>query len=760
MSNQPPNESNITHLPALPGQNQSRALQPYDPYTVEYPADDEINLRELWSILVKYRWTILVFMAFVLTVTTIGTLLMHPVYQATTLLEIVPNARNIVKFQNLEQMEYQPREFAQTQANILRSESVAAATIANLGIEEHPEMNGELEQRGIMNGARQLRSLFSTSEQATEEYVQRIAERGRLERFTKRLSVEPLRNSNLFKVSFKSFSPTLAADVTNAVAREYLRLHDERRFDSTSGAKTFLEKEIRNIQGKLESSEKELNEFARKRRIIDVEDKGNIMTTRLEELSKSLTQVQSLRINAESLFRQAKKGDINALPAILDEELIKRLKEEYTRLSGEYSRQAKIYKEAYPKLQQLRSQRDRIKSSLDQEIGRMVASLRNNYEHLLNRERLLERAVQAQKEELLNLQDRAVQYNILKREWETNKELYSALLERMKEVGVVAGMETNNISVIDPALVPIRAHSPKLLLNLGVAGILSLMGGIGLAFLLAYLDNTVRTPDELERAVHIVNLGLLPKTNGKVTAANLKLDLVSELHREHEISEAFRSVRTSLMFSSPQGAPKSILITSATPSEGKTTFATNLAIVLSQNGSKVLLIDGDLRKPRLHKIFGVPTSPGLSDWLVGVHQNPMYRTDVQNLFIMASGTSPPNPTELLSSLNMDNFLKQADERFEYVILDSPPTLGLADAIVLSTKVKGVILVAAAGLASKDALKESVKRLRAVRAPIIGAVLNMVEMTRGQYRYYVDSYYQYQGDTSSETDEELAATASR
>ncbi len=514
------------------------------------------------------------------------------------------------------------------------------------------------------------------------------------------------------------------------------------------------------MQAKLETSEKELNEFARKRRIIDVEDKSNIMTTRLEELSRSLTDVQSQRINAESLYRQAKQGNIESLQAILDEALIKQLKEEYTRLNGEYARLAKIYKDAYPKQQQLRSQRDQIKASLDQEVGRVVSSLKTNYAHLLNRERLLERAVQAQKEELLNLQDRAVQYNILKREWETNKELYSGLLERMKEVGVVAGMETNNISVIDPALVPISPHSPKLMLNLGIAGILGLMGGIGLAFVLAYLDNTVRTPDELERAIHIVNLGLLPRTSGKATAANLQLDLVSELHREHEISEAFRSIRTSLMFSSPQGAPKSILVTSALPGEGKTTFATNLAIVLAQNGAKVLLIDGDLRKPRLHKVFGVPTSPGLSDWLVGVHQNPIYRTDVENLLIMASGTSPPNPTELLSSLNMDNFLKQAGERFEYVILDAPPTLGLADSIALSTKVKGVILVAAAGMASKDALKEAVKRLRTVRAPLIGAVLNMVEMTSGQYRYYIDSYYHYRANSPPETDEELPVTASR
>jgi succinoglycan biosynthesis transport protein ExoP len=731
----------VMHLPIVRPQ-EDHALTVYDPYLNPYTPDDEIDLREIWRTLVKYRWTIFTFLGVVLVTTAIATLLMRPVYKATSVVEVRPDSRGIVKFQNVEETNPQPREYIETQANILRSQSVARAVIDKLDLEKNPEIGGAREQRGFLNGIKQLFSVFGSDPPATDRLADRESRMSALTNFLDRLSVSAVRHSNLFQVSFESFDPELSARVANAVVTEYMRLNEDRRFNSTSGAKAFLEKEIKRVQAKLESSEKDLTEFARKYQVVDLEEKSNIVTTRLTELNTSLTQVQSDRIAAEALYEQAQQGNIDALPAVLDEEMIKNLKSEYTRLQGEYFKLSRIYKDAYPKLQQVKAEMQQAKASLDAETQKLIASLKVNYEQLTKKEKLLEQALEKQKAALLDLKDRSVQYNILKREWETNKQLYSGLLERMKEVGVAAGMELNNVSVIDKAAVPVRPDSPNLLLNASLAAVLGLMGGVGLAFLLAYLDNTVRTPEELERALRLASFGMVPKVDVKELPEGLSLDLLSHQRRESELSEAFRSIRTSLMFSSPEGAPKTLLITSATASEGKSTSAINLALVLAQNNNRVLLVDGDLRKPRLHKVFSVPSSPGLSEHLVGEHHHAVHDTGVPNLALMAAGVLPPNPAELLSSSNMDVFLKAMGEMYDYVILDAPPILGLADAIIASTKVKGTVLVVSAGVVSKDALREAVKRMRGVRAPLVGGILNMVDINSSEYGYYNRYYYSY------------------
>ena len=392
-----------------------------------------------------------------------------------------------------------------------------------------------------------------------------------LARFSNRLSVSPIKRSDLFKVSFDSFDPQLSADVANTVVDRYMRLNQNRRFGSTSGAKEFLQKEIAKVQAKLEASEKDLTEFARKNEIIDVEEKDDIMTRRLGDLNTLLTEVNGQRVAAESLYTQSQGGSVNALPTVLQDGLIQQLKGEYTQLQGEYFKLSKIYKPAYPGLQQVQAEMDRVQQSLNLETSRIVEGLRNKYEQLLTKESLLQEDLEKQKQALFALKDRSIQYNILKREWETNKQLYSGLLERMKEVGVAAGMEVDNISLIDRAKVPVEQHKPDLKLNAVLATVLGLGLGVGLAFLLAYLDNTVRTPEELERYAAISSLGMIPKygsgkqskSKGKDKGRGLKgrdgrFELISHFERDNEVSEAFRSIRTSLMFSSPTGVAEGV----------------------------------------------------------------------------------------------------------------------------------------------------------------------------------------------------------
>jgi capsular exopolysaccharide synthesis family protein len=259
--------------------------------------------------------------------------------------------------------------------------------------------------------------------------------------------------------------------------------------------------------------------------------------------------------------------------------------------------------------------------------------------------------------------------------------------------------------------------------------------------LLAYLDNTVRSPEELERAVHLTSFGMVP-LQAVTNQNNPTFDLLAFDTPDDAMAEAFRSVRTSLMFATPEGIPKTLLITSATAGEGKTTNACNLAIALAQNNLNVLLIDADLRKPRLHRTFEIPSSPGLSEVLVGASVNPVIPTRVPGLSFLPSGTPPPNPAELLSAVRMNEVLAEYEESFDVVVLDSAPILGLADTIVLATKVRGMLLVVSSATVSRDALRESAKRLRHVRAPLVGAVLNRMDISSREYGYYAQYYYNY------------------
>lgn len=762
---------NVANLPIPRPEQGPHELVAYDPYANAYVPDDEIDLRELWRVVTKYKGTIFTVLALVLATTVIGTLLMRPVYRAEALLEIKPDSGRMVKFQNLEQADYQPLEYKTTQQNILQSDSVAEAVIEDLDLADNPEMTGALTQRGFISGVRQLiaplmkglrggDALESEEDAANRERIEM------LERFHDRLTVSPIKRSDLFKVSFDSFDPQLASSAVNSVVNEYMRLNQERRFNSTSGAKEFLQKEIAKVQAKLEASEKDLTEFARRHRIIDVEEKDDIMTERLTDLSAQLTEANGQRMAAEALYIQAQsENGIEVLPAVLGDSLIQELKGEYTELQGEYFKASRIYKPAYPTMQQLQAEIARVKASLDMETQRIVDGLKTNYEQLQKREQLLEERLEQQKANLLALKDRSIQYNILKREWETNKQLYTGLLERMKEVGVAAGMEINNISLIDRAKTPVEQYKPNLQLNALLAMVLGLAGGVGLAFLLAYLDNTVRTPEELERLVAVSSLGMVPRQgSGKrsrrrkektkeletAVAGGGMLELISHFERDNELSEAFRSIRTSLMFSSPTGLPKVLQVTSTGPGEGKTTVAANLSAVLADNGARVLLVDADLRKPRVHKVFKVPSAPGLTEYLTGQFDvSPVRQTEIANLAMIPSGTPPPNPAELLGSKAMGEFLEQMSEFYDHILLDSAPLLGLADSVIISTKVDGVIYTVLSGEINRDGLREGVKRLRRVHAPLLGAILNQVELSSKEYGYYGDYYYSYKSSPAEE-----------
>jgi capsular exopolysaccharide synthesis family protein len=399
----------------------------------------------------------------------------------------------------------------------------------------------------------------------------------------------------------------------------------------------------------------------------------------------------------------------------------------------------------------LKNQMQTIQKRLDGEISKIIAAIRNDYELGLRRETLLRQAFEQQKAKVMEMKEKAIQYNILKREADTNKELYKGLLQRMKEAGISAGIMASNIQVVDQAELPTRPHKPNKQLNLLLAVVVGLFLGVGLAFFFEYLDNTVKTPEDVEQLIRLPSFGMVPEISYErkkrmEKGTSYPVELVTFGHPKSMLSEAYRNIRTSILLSFPEKPPKKIAISSPNPAEGKTTTVINTAIALSQTGARVLIIDSDLRKPRVHRVFNEENGVGLSNFLSGhaALESIIKKTDIPNLSYIPSGPIPPNPSELIGSNLFKSMMQSLGERFDHLVLDSPPVLGFADAIILSTSVDGIILVVLGGKTPRETLQRAKEVLHQVNAKILGVVINRIDIQRSDYGYYYYRYHYYYG----------------
>jgi capsular exopolysaccharide synthesis family protein len=561
------------------------------------------------------------------------------------------------------------------------------------------------------------------------------------------LSVAPLPDSRLVRIHYDSPNPKEAAAVANAVAENFVNMTLERRYDATGYAKKFLEERIAQVRAALEDSEKQLVEYAGKREIVDFDDKlGNLRET-LNALSTALVQAETKRIEAEATYVQAQRGGGASALKVLENEAIQSLKARRGELELTYQENLKVYKPGYSKMQQLRRQIEEIDQQISIETATItdtiVDAVRAKFAATVEEEAALRARVHEAKAEMLDLQNRSIDYQTLKRDVVTNRELYDGLLQRLKEVGVVGGLTTNNISIVDRAKVPSAPYKPNLRSNLTKAILIGLFVGVLLALLFEYLDDTVKTSGEIERRGRMPVLGTLPMASAKQYGIPEEgIPLLAATRPTAPLAEAARSLRTSLAFSTTEGAPSVTHVTSAGPGEGKTTVAVNLAVALAQGGNKVLIIDADLRAPSLHRVFSQPNGAGLTNYLAGDAQPAEIAipTEVTRLFAITSGPLPPNPAELLSSAKMRDLLGLASERFDYVVLDGPPVIGLADAPVLASLARGTVFVVEAGVTRYGDFEGAIKRLRAANASLVGAVLS--KFGRRGKRYGDGTNYDY------------------
>ncbi len=699
-------------------------------------AEKDIHLKDYLWVIYKRRWIIIAFFLTLVAVVTIHSFIAIPIYRATTQILIEKESPNILDVKEIYAVDTTTQDFYQTQYKILETPFLARKVIKKL----KPKFTSESKEDkfSIYNTI----FFWKTEEVSSDEMEEVVLD------FLKQVKVEPIRNTRLAKIHFDSKDPELAALVANTIINTYIEHNMETKIDSIHGATDFLNKKLDEQRKKLEYSELALHKYKERNNILSLKEKENITVSKLAELNSDVLKAENKRVEAETRYKQAEKIQdnpelIESIPQVLANPFITRLKTDEATLSKKLSELSKKFGKKHPRIIILEEKLKTTRSKLRKEIKKVVSLLKNEYEVFLASERTLKKALKELKDEAQLLSKRAIVYNVLLRDVETNKQLYDILLTRLKETGVAGGIQSTLVKVIDEAKVPNKPIKPRKRLNILLSIIVGIFGGIGLAFFFEYFDNTVKTPDDIKRYVQIPYFGPVPSYKNEMEIS----PLVTLKSTKSTASEAYRSIRTNILFSSSEKTQKVLLITSSNVGEGKTLTVSNLAVVMAQAGSSVLIIDGDLRKPRIHNIFGFPREEGLTNLLVGTSEleNLIRKTDLPNLDIITCGHIPPNPAEILGSDNMKKNLELLKDRYDKILIDAPPVMPVTDAVILSTLADEILLVIQAGRTSRDVIGRSIEQLRDVNAHLLGAVLNNIEVGRDSYYYYQYYYYQYGED---------------
>jgi capsular exopolysaccharide synthesis family protein len=720
----------------LPSRLHAWNLSPHEPHLYDY-----------LLILRKHQWLILSFMLAVVTITAIGTFRTQPVYIATSRIEIDRENSNILPFQGTDSYDYTVDldNYIETQSKILTSETLGLQTIRS----------------GALSGQTDFASDPSVSEALTTGSLANMKPPPELGAFLGALSVKRVLNSRLMDISFESTNPLLAAQIVNTHIKNFIEQNFQSRYEATTRASTWLTDQLNDWKIRVEKSEDARITYERQNQIWALDgDKQNVTTQRLADLNRELTEAQSERMRKQSLFEYAQAGEMDSVPQIRDNPAVQDLLRKRTEIYSQYTDALNQYGPNFPKVQRLQSQLKEIEAAADKEKKGVLTRLESEYREVRQREALLSQALDQQKAEVNQMSERMVQYSILKREAEANKTLYDGLLTKLKEAGISAGLRSSNIRVVDPAMVPAYPARPAKARNIALSFLVGLVGGIGLALLREYMDNTVKSPDDVEALAHLPSLAVVPaftQLNGNGKGGKLlkgvssnghekRIELVAQHLPKSQMSEAFRALRTALLLSQAGHPPQVILVTSALPREGKTTAAANLAVTLAQLGDRTLLVDADLRKPGVGRLLNLGSGQyaGLSSYLAGVSSLELVTIQhptIPNLSAIPTGPLPPNPADLLSSRKLADAIAELRTKFKFIVFDSPPIMAATDAVILSVQTDGALLVVRSGETPKEAFVRTRDLLVSVKCRLLGVVLNAVDSSAPDY-YYSYRYYPY------------------
>lgn len=690
----------------------------------------------IWAAVMRNRWPVLAIIAVALLVGLLTILLASPVYKATASVQIDQQVAKVLGTEDGEQYQSSgdTERFLQTQVDVLKSRDLAEKVVDKLKL-------------ATDKGYREAFAIKSDDQAAEDRNAARDKAIGALQ---KSLTIALPRMSRVAQITVESRDPVMSSRVANAYVDTYITSNLQRRFDQSSYSRKFLQDQLNQIRIKLENSERVMVDFARGAGLIEIaplasdaaaaQGGQSLVTSDLVQLNQAFAGAKAARIAAEQRWQQAQATPLMSLPEVLSDPAVQTLTQELARARVEYQGLRERLKDGHPTVEQKLATISALEKELRSQASSVKNSIRDRYLVSARQEERLSSTVSGLKGATLSERDRSIRYNILRREVDTNRELYNALLQRFKEVSAEAGVTTNNISVIDIAVPPKVPSSPRPALNMALALLIGLAGSAAWVYGREQLTDAVRTPDDIQTRAGLALMGVTPKVRVGSTP-------LVELHDpKSQFSEAIHALRTTLELATSHGVPHTLALTSARPAEGKSTLSSSIAREFAAAGKRVLLIDADMRKPSIHSLFDVKNSVGLSQILARQTQlgDAVIRTGFERLDIIVSGKIPPDPTLLLDGNRFEDVLTTLSGQYDLVVVDCPPVLGLADALQVTSKVEATLVVIEANDTRFANLRTALARLRDNRIAILGAVLSKFDAAQFGYSEYYGYYYAHYG----------------
>lgn len=721
---------------------------------------EEVHLRDYIRILAKRKWLVITAFVLIVASTALFTFTMDPVYEATAKIVIEKENPNVVSIEEVFALDAADSDYSQTQFEILQSRTVARKVIERLDLGNTEEFNPAPKDDAISTVKQALREAIDSVKIAVRSILtpkdkleQALAEESDsrlVDNFLSRLTIDPVRNSRVVNVRFKAKDPVLAARIADTVTQVFIELGLETKLMAVQDAVSWLSNRIQEERAKVEEAQMRFQKYKEENSIITNFSSGTEQVTqqKLAELNSKAIEAEAARVEAETRYNQTKGISSNSLDSvaeILASPVIQSIKASEMSVQNSLAEMSKKYGANHPQIIAIKAELNELSKRKSAEVQKIVQSLKNNFELALAKEKSLKEALRSQEQGALSLSKKSIQYGVLQREAESAKEVYDLLVKRFKETTLTENMKTVNVRVVDKAETPTQPIKPRKAMNMLLALVLGITAGTGLAFFAEYLDNTLKTPDDVARFLHTPYLGMIPSIVD--IASNSMAEVFVHNDPKSVASESVRGLRSNLLFSKADQLPQVVLLTSATPKEGKTLVAVNLGAAMAQAGCKTLLIGSDMRRPRAHKILEIENGAGLSNILSGVSGIDAFikPTVIPNLDIITAGPVPPNPSELLGSKRMPELIATLRERYEHIIIDTPPATAVTDAAILAQHADGVVIISRAFVTPKELVRSAIEALQKVNAKIFGVVLNSVNMSKEGAYYYQYAYYYYYGE---------------